>query len=83
MATKIVFIPKPKGPEKWQLYNLAKDPGEVHDLADAHANRTPRGWAGFKYKVARKLVFGKIMEKLGGRMQLAVSGGKALEICQR
>ncbi|KAJ5408779.1 hypothetical protein N7509_002662 [Penicillium cosmopolitanum] len=31
---KIVFIPKPKGPEKWQLYNLAKDPGEIHDLAD-------------------------------------------------
>ncbi|KAI1338438.1 alkaline-phosphatase-like protein [Xylariaceae sp. FL0016] len=30
---KIVFIPKPKGPERWQLYNLAKDPGEVHDLA--------------------------------------------------
>lgn len=31
---KLVFIPKPKGPEVWQLYNLAKDPGEVHDLAD-------------------------------------------------
>ncbi|KAI0152673.1 alkaline-phosphatase-like protein [Xylariaceae sp. FL1272] len=31
---KIVFIPKPKGPEKWQLYNLAKDPGEIHDLAE-------------------------------------------------
>jgi len=30
---KIVFIPKPKGPERWQLYNLADDPGEVHDLA--------------------------------------------------
>lgn len=33
---KIVFIPKPKGPEKWQLYNLAKDPGELDDLADEH-----------------------------------------------
>lgn len=31
---KIVFIPKPKGPERWQLYNLARDPGEVHDLAE-------------------------------------------------
>lgn len=30
---KILFIPKPKGPERWQLYNLAKDPGEVHDLS--------------------------------------------------
>ena len=31
---KAVFIPKPKGPEKWQLYNLEKDMGEVHDLAE-------------------------------------------------
>lgn len=29
---KIVYIPKPKGPERWQLYNLAEDPGEVNDL---------------------------------------------------
>ena len=39
---KIVFIPKPKGLEKWQLYNLAKDPGEVHDLADADPKRLER-----------------------------------------
>ncbi|KAJ6119599.1 hypothetical protein N7523_003879 [Penicillium sp. IBT 18751x] len=39
---KIVFIPKPKGPEKWQLYNLVKDPGEVHDLADAHPEHLKR-----------------------------------------
>lgn len=31
---KAVFIPKPKGPEKWQLYDLSKDMGEIHDLAD-------------------------------------------------
>ncbi len=31
---KAVFIPKPKGTEKWQLYDLSKDPGEVHDLTD-------------------------------------------------
>ncbi|TVY47843.1 Arylsulfatase [Lachnellula occidentalis] len=36
---KIVFIPKPKGTEKWQLYNLAKDPGEVHDLAEQEPKR--------------------------------------------
>ncbi|EMC96936.1 hypothetical protein BAUCODRAFT_32681 [Baudoinia panamericana UAMH 10762] len=36
---KIVFIPKPKGPEKWQMYNLAHDPGEVHDLAEADPER--------------------------------------------
>lgn len=39
---KIVFIPKPKGPEKWQLYNLAKDPGEIHDLAEQDPGRLER-----------------------------------------
>ncbi|KAJ9222974.1 hypothetical protein DTO169C6_4647 [Paecilomyces variotii] len=36
---KIVYIPKPKGPERWQLYNLASDPGEVDDLAEAEPER--------------------------------------------
>lgn len=31
---KAVFIPKPKGTETWQLYDLSKDPGEVNDLAE-------------------------------------------------
>lgn len=31
---KANFIPKPKGPEVWQLYDLRVDPGEIHDLAD-------------------------------------------------
>lgn len=31
---KAVFIPKPKGPEKWQLYDLSEDMGEIHDLAE-------------------------------------------------
>ena len=39
---KIVFIPKPKGPERWQLYNLATDPGEVHDLAGHDPERLQR-----------------------------------------
>ncbi|MCJ1471810.1 hypothetical protein MMC13_000451 [Lambiella insularis] len=34
---KAVFIPKPKGPEKWQLYDLSQDPGEVDDLAELHS----------------------------------------------
>lgn len=36
---KIVYIPKPKGPEKWQLYNLREDPGEIHDLAEKDPDR--------------------------------------------
>lgn len=31
---KAVFIPRPKGPERWQLYDVEADMGEVHDLAE-------------------------------------------------
>lgn len=31
---KAVFIPAPKGPHKWQLYNLSKDAGEIYDLTE-------------------------------------------------
>ncbi|PTQ74065.1 arylsulfatase [Pseudomonas sp. GV071] len=30
---KAVFLPAPVGPATWQLYDLSKDPGEIHDLA--------------------------------------------------
>ncbi|GME73358.1 unnamed protein product [Ambrosiozyma monospora] len=33
-AYKALFIPKPMGPHKWQLFNLKEDPGEIHDLAE-------------------------------------------------
>lgn len=36
---KIVFIPKPKGPERWQLYNIRADPGEIHDLAESEPKK--------------------------------------------
>lgn len=31
---KAIFIPKPFGPEKWQLFNVLDDPGETNDLAE-------------------------------------------------
>ncbi|CAK7200720.1 hypothetical protein SEUCBS139899_003419 [Sporothrix eucalyptigena] len=36
---KAVFIPAPKGPHRWQLYNLKADPGEIHDQAEAEPDR--------------------------------------------
>jgi arylsulfatase len=36
---KALYIPKPDGPGRWQLYNLKRDPGEIHDLADAEPER--------------------------------------------
>ena len=31
---KVVFSPKPYGDDIWRLFDLASDPGEVHDLAE-------------------------------------------------
>lgn len=39
---KIVFTPAPKGTERWELFNLNKDPGEIHDLAEQDPERLAR-----------------------------------------
>ncbi|KAI1864704.1 hypothetical protein JX265_008428 [Neoarthrinium moseri] len=31
---KGLYIPKPHGPERWQLFNVLDDPGETNDLAE-------------------------------------------------
>lgn len=36
---KAVYIPKPAGPEVWQLYDLKSDPGEIDDLAAQHPEK--------------------------------------------
>ncbi|BBY00815.1 arylsulfatase [Mycobacterium seoulense] len=33
---KALHLPAPYGPGSWQLYDLASDPGEIHDLAESH-----------------------------------------------
>ncbi|MBP1772070.1 MAG: long-chain acyl-CoA synthetase, partial [Holophagaceae bacterium] len=47
-------------------------------VSQLYEGKTPSGWKGFKYRIARKLVFDKIAARLGGRLQLAVSGGAPL-----
>ncbi|KAF2083602.1 arylsulfatase [Saccharata proteae CBS 121410] len=36
---KATFIPEPYGPNRWQLFDLEKDPGETRDLAEADAEK--------------------------------------------
>lgn len=36
---KADFIPPPKGTDKWQLYDLSKDPGETEDLAERYPEK--------------------------------------------
>ena len=47
-------------------------------VGDLYVGRKPSGWNGFRYGIARKLVFDKIAARLGGRFELAVSGGAPL-----
>jgi arylsulfatase len=37
---KVIKLPEPYGNNRWQLYNLASDPGELHDLASNFPDRT-------------------------------------------
>lgn len=34
-----MFIPAPKGPHRWQLYDLSKDPGEIHDMCESEPKK--------------------------------------------
>lgn len=36
---KALYIPKPLGPGKWQLFDLSKDPGETNDLSDRNPEK--------------------------------------------
>lgn len=36
---KALFIPKPMGPDRWQLFDLSKDPGETKDLAGVEGEK--------------------------------------------
>lgn len=31
---KAVWMPEPRGKDRWELYDMKMDPGEIHDLAD-------------------------------------------------
>ena len=36
---KITFVPFPKGPQRWEMFNLESDPGEIHDLSEKEAEK--------------------------------------------
>ena len=47
---KVLRLPEPYGNGDWQLYNLATDPGELHDLASEFPDRVESlaiAWGGY------------------------------------
>ena len=59
-----------------KLFNWAVDTGQ--QMAEARSNGGPGPWLKLKYRLAHRLVFSKLHEKLGGNLRFAASGGAAL-----
>ncbi len=65
------------GGYKLKIFNWALGVGEQRRILKE--NGKPIGmWLNIEYKLAEKLVYSKIKERLGGRMTVMVSGGGAL-----
>ena len=54
---KIRFIYGPLGDGQWHLFNIAEDPGEIHDLASAEPQRLQRMLSAYeRYKRDNKVL---------------------------
>ncbi len=48
---KILWLWQPYGPGRWELFNLAEDPGETRDLAAAHPDKLKELLGGWQHYV--------------------------------
>ncbi|RTE84048.1 hypothetical protein BHE90_001438 [Fusarium euwallaceae] len=67
---KLVFVPAPRGPQKWELFNVKEDPGETKDLRDAEPERFDemmKLWEEYKKDVGVIGVAGEYPEAILGR----------------
>ncbi|KAL2672210.1 hypothetical protein Neosp_012911 [[Neocosmospora] mangrovei] len=67
---KLVFVPAPRGPQKWELFNVKEDPGEIKDLREAEPERFDKMmklWEEYKKDVGVIGVAGEYPEAILGR----------------
>lgn len=66
---KITFVPAPKGPQRWELFNIRTDPGETEDLAGEEPGRLEamlKLWEAYKSDVGSVGVAGEFPEFVQG-----------------
>jgi len=62
---------------KRRIFNWALRMGAAR-AAMQNSGRQPSGWFGFKYRLADRLAYRRLRERLGGRLRFFVSGGAPL-----
>jgi long-chain acyl-CoA synthetase len=74
---KAVTTARDAGGLKWKIFSWAVAVGR-RAAAERFAGREPSGLLALQYRIADKLVFSKLRERLGGRIRALVSGSAPL-----
>jgi len=74
---RAVTTARDAGGLKWKIFNWALRVGK-RAAAERLAGREPKGLLALRHRIADRLVFGKLRNRLGGRMRILVSGAAPL-----
>jgi long-chain acyl-CoA synthetase len=77
MYARVLENAKAGGGAKWRIFNWARRVGDRW-ADETLAGRTPSGFLAWQHRLATKLVFSKLQERMGGRLRYFVSGGAPL-----